>query len=126
MTTTARKRLRSRSVTLGLTTLVAASLTGCGGSEADNQAVCVDTETEVRVDDEECDDVDDDYHGSGAGFYWYYFRAGSSAPPVGGRILTGTGTYDSSSLSGSTKKGGVSSSGGTIERGGWGGSKSSS
>ena len=40
-------------------------------SSADYAAVCVDPETQERVDDDQCDD-DSDYNGSGSGFFWYY------------------------------------------------------
>ncbi|MCA5893640.1 tRNA-dihydrouridine synthase [Isoptericola sp. NEAU-Y5] len=118
------RRMRSASVTLGVTAVVAASLTGCTSQSADNRAICVDPETQLRVDDDECDE-DDDYHGSGtpsSGFYWYYLRSGGRAPAVGASYATGTGSFDSSRLSGSSSKGGVSSDGGTISRGGFGGS----
>ncbi|WP_418277106.1 tRNA-dihydrouridine synthase [Isoptericola jiangsuensis] len=123
MTSTPR-RMRSVSVTLGVTALVAASLTGCS-PEADNRAICVDPETELRVDDDLCDEDDDDYHGGssgGGGHYWYYVRAGSRAPAVGSSYVTTSGTYDSSTLRGTTAKGGVSSDGGSVSRGGFGGS----
>lgn len=122
MTSPAR-RMRSASVTLGVTALVAASLTGCSNA-ADNRAICVDPQTEQRVADDRCDD-DADYHGSGSpssGYYWYYLRSGSRAPAVGSSYVTSGGTYDATRLSGSAAKGGVSSDGGTISRGGFGGS----
>jgi hypothetical protein len=121
------RRMRSRSVALGLTTVVAAALTGCAPA-ADNQAICVDPETERRVDDDLCDEDDDDYRASsgGGGHYWYYMRSGSRAPAVGSSYVTTGGTYDSTTLSGSTTKGGVSADGGTVTRGGFGGSGKSS
>jgi uncharacterized membrane protein YgcG len=129
VTSPARRRMRSASVTLGVTALVAASLTGCA-PEADNRAICVDPETTERVDDDLCDEDDDDYHGSatgtGGGHYWYYVRAGSRAPAVGSSYATTSGTFDSSTLRGSTAKGGVSADGGTVTRGGFGGSGKSS
>ncbi|PFG42947.1 hypothetical protein ATJ88_1623 [Isoptericola jiangsuensis] len=121
--TSSTRRMRSRSVALGLTTVVAASLTGCAPA-ADNQAICVDPETQLRVDDDYCEEDDDDYHGtsSGGGHYWYYVRSGSRAPAVGTSYVTTRGTYDSTTLTGSTSKGGVSADGGTVTRGGFGGS----
>lgn len=121
--TSSTRRMRSRSVALGLTTVVAASLTGCAPA-ADNRAICVDPATQLRVDDDQCDEDDDDYVGSGAvgGYYWYYVRAGSRAPAVGASYATASGTFDSRTLAGKTSKGGVSSDGGTVSRGGFGGS----
>lgn len=114
------RRWRSTSVALGVTAVVAASLTGC--SEANNRAICVDPETELRVDDDNCDEDDDDYGGSGSGYYWYYLRSGARAPAVGKSYATGNGTFDSTRLNGTTTKGGVSADGGTVSRGGFGGS----
>ncbi|ANC30442.1 tRNA-dihydrouridine synthase [Isoptericola dokdonensis] len=121
--TSSTRRMRSRSVALGLTTVVAASLTGCAPA-ADNRAICVDPETQLRVDDDLCDEDDDDYvsSSSGGGHYWYYVRSGSRAPAVGTSYATTGGTYDSKTLTGTTAKGGVSSDGGTVSRGGFGGS----
>lgn len=117
------RRMRSTSVVLGVTAVVAASLTGCSPA-ADNRAICVDPKTELRVADDKCDEDDDDYRGSGSGHYWYYLRSGTRAPAVGSSYATGTGTgtYDSTRLDGTTTKGGVSSDGGTVSRGGFGGS----
>lgn len=118
--TTAPRRRRSVSVTLGVTALVAAGLTGCA-PEVDNQAICVDPQTEERVDDDYCED--DDHHGGG--YAWYYMRAGTRAPAVGSTYASTKGTFDSSTLRGSTSTGGVDSDGGTISRGGFGGGGSS-
>ena len=113
-------RWRSVAVGVGLTGLVAASFVSCEDNP-DHRAVCADPQTQQRVDDDLCDDSDDDYAGHGGGYYWYYFRAGSNAPAVGERYSTSGGTFDSSSLSGEVKRGGVDAAGGTIKRGGFGG-----
>ncbi|WP_425955676.1 hypothetical protein [Xylanimonas sp. McL0601] len=122
------RRMRSASVTLGVTALVAAALTGCSPA-ADNRAVCVDPATQKRVADASCDDSRGDYTGGGTGgYYWYYLRSGSRAPAVGGSYATSGGTFDSHALSGTTTRGGVSSDGGSVSgsdgvsRGGFGGS----
>lgn len=48
---------KSQAVPLALTALMAASLTGCADApEPDNYAICVDPQTELRVDDQRCDD----------------------------------------------------------------------
>jgi len=112
--------MRSGSVTVGLTVLVAAALTRCGGP--DNQAICVDPATQVRVDDDECDEDGSDYssgYHSGR-YYWYYLRDGTRAPAVGSAYTSTPGTFDRAQLSGSVRKGGISSEGGIV-RGGWGG-----
>ncbi|MDX6260808.1 MAG: hypothetical protein QOH84_2496 [Kribbellaceae bacterium] len=129
----ARRRMRSAGITLGLTALVAASLTGCSSGDdekADYAAICVDPETQQRADDDKCKD-DREYHGSGAGFFWFYMatRGGFLVPPIGGRYNAGDGSYTSSNLrnsSGGTatiQRGGLSTKGGnigTIARGGFG------
>lgn len=131
LTTTApRRRLRSASVGLGLTALVAASLTGCAfGGDPDYAAICVDPETEERVDDDQCDD-DREYSGAGGGFFWFYMATSSryAVPSVGQTFDRNAGsyrvspnarvqrgglpTYGSSSMKSYTKSGGFGSSGG--------------
>jgi hypothetical protein len=116
--------MRSTSVALGVTALMASGLTGCSSESADYAAVCVDPETEERVDDDQCED-DRDYHGVGAGFFWYYLAASSRVPAVG-RAVSG-GTYQGSSLTGRVQRGGLPTTGGTTVRsatktGGFGGS----
>lgn len=123
MTTTPRRRMRSSSISLGITALMASSLTGCSSS-ADYAAVCVDPETEERVDDDQCDD-DSDYNGVGTGFFWYYLGASSRIPAVG-QPASG-GTWRGSTLNGTVQRGGLPSTGGSTvksatTKGGFGGS----
>lgn len=123
---------RSRAVPLALTALLAATLTGCADDDADDPdsyAICVDPETQERLDDDECDDDDGHTH-VGA---WYYFggiRSGRTyvVPRVGETVAGGT----FSEPSGSVRRGGVSASGGsvggdssTVSHGGFGGSGTS-
>lgn len=110
---TVRRRMRSSGVTIGITALMATGLTGCSSS-ADYAAVCVDPETQERVDDDLCDDADDDYDDDrpiGGGFFWYYLAASRSFPSVGSTVSGGT--YNASSTSGTVQRGGLSSSGGS-------------
>jgi len=118
--------MRSAGVTLGLTALVAASLTGCSSnSQPDYAAICVDPQTQTRSDDENCKD-DREYHGSGAGFFWFYMatRGGGLVPPIGGRYNAAQGTYTIPRTGSPTiKRGGIDKKGGdigTITRGGFG------
>ena len=60
---------------------MASNLTGCATS-ADYAAVCVDPDTQERVEDDQCDD-DSDYNGAGTGFFWYYLAARAVVPAVG-------------------------------------------
>ena len=120
---------RSKAVPLALTALLAASLTGCGGDEdPDNYAICVDPDTQQRVDDDRCDDGGS---GGGGGFAWLYFggiNGGRSypVPPVGGSYTGSGGTL--TKPTGTTRLGGISKSGGevfkgssSVSRGGFGG-----
>ncbi len=123
MTTPTRRRMRSSSISLGITALMASSLTGCS-SNADYAAVCVDPETQERVDDDQCDD-DSDYNGGGSGFFWYYLGASSRIPAVG--QTTSGGTFSGSSLNGTVQRGGLPTTGGSTvksatTKGGFGGS----
>ena len=86
-----RKRMRSAKVTLDLTALMAASLTGCASEEQpDYAAICVDPQTQTRTEDDNCTD-EREYHGSGAGFFWFpwppgaagsYHRSAASTTPA--------------------------------------------
>ncbi|MDX6250616.1 MAG: hypothetical protein QOF10_3976 [Kribbellaceae bacterium] len=126
-----RRRMRSAGITLGLTALVAASLSGCSNDDQpDYAAICVDPQTEQRTDDGNCKD-DREYHGSGAGFFWFYMatRGGGLVPPIGGRYNTAGGSYTIPSQrpggtgSPTIKRGGLDTKGGdigTITRGGFG------
>jgi hypothetical protein len=124
--------MRSAGITLGLTALMAASLTGCSSGEEtpDYAAICVDPQTQERADDSNCKD-DREYHGSGAGFFWFYMATRGSAfvPPIGGRYAPSDGTYTASNLrnaqggTATVRRGGLDTKGGnigTIARGGFG------
>ncbi|GAB7192853.1 hypothetical protein NUM3379_35620 [Kineococcus sp. NUM-3379] len=108
-------------VTLSVTgVLVATSLAACGDSEEedpDYAAVCVDEETQERVDDDRCDD-DDDRGGYVGGFGWFFFSRGSFAPAIGQRVSGGTMMPPGNAK---VVRGGVPAKGATISRGGLGG-----
>jgi len=128
-----RRRMRSAGISLGLTALVAASLTGCSNDEpADYAAICVNPQTQERVNDDDCD-TDREYSGTGSGFFWFYMatRAGGLVPPIGGRYAPTAGTYNVSTVRNaqgrpaSVQRGGLDTKGGdvgTITRGGFGSS----
>jgi hypothetical protein len=109
---------RSASVTIGLTALLAASLSGCGEEEVTHQAVCVDQQ-QRRLPDAECrsgpEDDDDGYHG---GHAWYYVPVGARYPAVGETADGGTFRSGGGMVVGD---GGLSARGG-VARGGFGGS----
>lgn len=121
-----RRRMRSASISLGITAVMASSLTGCASS-ADYAAVCVDPGTEERVADDQCDD-ESDYNGTGTGFFWYYLAARSLVPGVGSTV-TG-GTFRGGTLNGTVQRGGLPTTGGSTvksstTKGGFGGSNRS-
>jgi len=112
---------KSAAVVLGVTALLAPSLSACsaGDEESENQAVCVDRTTEQRVSDEQCDPDDEANVGIGGIFFWYFLatRGGAFFPGIGQRVSGGTysvprGTYT---------RGGVPRAGGNVPRGGFGG-----
>lgn len=123
--TSTRRRMRSASVRLAMTVLVAASISGCG-EEYDEQAICVDPETEIVVDEDECEDSYDDYDGysSTGGYYWFYMNASDRRPAVGSHYDASSGSYHSAS--GYSKSSSSYTSRGTTSRGGFGGGSSSS
>jgi hypothetical protein len=112
---------KSTTVMLGITALLAPSLAACSSNDdVDNQAVCVDQQTQERVPDSQCDDSS----GGGIGaspFLWYFLgtTVGRSFPAIGQRVPAG-GSYTTPS-SGSYRRGGVPSAGGNVPRGGFGG-----
>jgi hypothetical protein len=115
---------KSAAVALGVTALLAPSLAACSGGDddsVDNQAVCVDEQTQERVPDDQCNE-DGSRASSGIGgsaFLWYFLgtTAGRGFPGIGQRVSGGTFTQPS----GSFRRGGVPSAGGNVPRGGFGG-----
>ena len=128
------RRMRSRTVLLGITALAASSLSGCA-SEPEYAAICTDPQTNERVDDDQCDDSDDpdDYNGTGAGFFWFYLatRGSSPIPAVGQAYNPSSGTYNGRTIvrSGtSVQRGGLPTTGASSVKsftrsGGFGSSK---
>lgn len=117
-----RRRMRSVAVGVGLTAVVAAVLVD-RETEPDYAAVCVDPDTQQRVDDDDC--RGEHVHGGGSAFAWYFLGRASRVPAIG-TTVTG-GTFNGSSLSGRVQRGGLPAEGGsTVKsstvRGGFGGS----
>jgi hypothetical protein len=113
---------KSATVALGITALLAPSLVACSSSDdtVDNQAVCVDEQTQERVPDDQCNPDGSRAGGIGGGFFLWYFlgtAVGRSFPPIGQRV--GGGTF--STPGGSYRRGGVPTAGGSVPRGGFGG-----
>lgn len=101
MTTTPR-RMRSKTVLLGITALAASSLSGCAASEPDYAAICSDPQTNERVDDSQCDDSDQprDYTPGLGGFFWFYMltSGGYRLPAIGQTYNTRAGSYNGRDL----------------------------
>ncbi|WP_409485214.1 hypothetical protein [Arsenicicoccus dermatophilus] len=126
---------RSQVVALGITAVLAGTLTGCAQETRRTSAgVCVDAQTDERLPDSECDGRRRGAHGVvGRSARWYYYDDGARVPRVGGKVSGGsfsapsdhsyvTGGVDpkgTTSLKSSTVSGGK---GTTISRGGFGGS----
>jgi hypothetical protein len=112
---------KSAAVVLGVTALLAPSLAACGSNddESENQAVCVDRNTEQRVPDDQCDTDDRAGVGAGGVFFWYFLatRGGAFFPGVGQRVSGGTYSVPG----GTVTRGGVPAAGGNVPRGGFGG-----
>jgi hypothetical protein len=124
----------SSGVPLALTVIAASSLSGCAADEPDYAAICVNPQTQERVDDDDCDDGDHpaDYDGDGGGFFWYYVATSSNGrvPAVGKSYTSTKGTFNGSKVtkSHSVVRGGAPKSGGssfksTTKSGGFGSSK---
>jgi hypothetical protein len=114
---------KSTVVALGITALLAPSLSACSSNDdVDNQAVCVDQQTQERVDDNQCADERSSGGIGSSPFLWYFLGTavgGRGFPGIGQRVPAG-GTYGTPS-SGSYRRGGVPRAGGTVARGGFGG-----
>ena len=85
---------------------------GAFDSGTDQRGVCVDRTTDVRVDDDVCDDSS-----SGGAHGWYYIPNGRRAPAEG-QATSGQGSF-SAPTSQSFAKGGVAADGGKVTRGGF-------
>ncbi|WP_374200319.1 Tat pathway signal protein [Arthrobacter sp. M4] len=121
-----RKRSQRRTVVVGLgvTALLAGTITAIVASneqEADYAQVCFDDQTGERVDDANCGSSE----GRGSGAYaWYFYSRGASVPAVG----QNRSSYPSATKtvpSGAKTSTGYSTKGGTVSRGGFGGSAKS-
>lgn len=101
-----KRRMRSTMVALGAL-LAAASLMGCDEEEPEFYRVCVDTESQLRVEDADCPE-----DGSGGGnLLWFYIPWGRSSPAVGTKVDLSSGSFTRPAT------GRV----GTVSRGGFGG-----
>ena len=63
-----------------------ASITGCSDAEPDNAQICKEDLSDIRVDDERCEEPTGSTH-------WYYIPHAHGYPGVGQKVLLNTGTY---------------------------------
>ena len=118
--TTRSPRRRSLSVSVGITAILAA-LSGCSVEEEyDYGAVCAERATELRDEDDLCEDGTSQYEN---GIYgWYYFPVDRYAGAIGERVRGGSFTPPSS---GSVYRGGIPEDGADVSRKGFGGKSGS-
>jgi len=126
---TKRKRRRTVVISLGVTALLAGTITAVVASQNDDEdyaQVCTDESTQQRVDDEKCEDsgASSTAGRSNSHYGWYFFPRGSRIPAIGSSVKSYSGGT-STLPKGSTAAKGFSSSGGsfsksTTTRGGFG------
>lgn len=111
------------SVSIGVTAVLAAALSGCSGEEEyDYGAVCAERATELRADDDLCEDGTSQYEDGTYG--WYYFPVGRRAAAIGQRVSGGSFTNPS----GPAYRGGIPEDGDDVDKiskGGFGGKSGS-
>jgi hypothetical protein len=121
-----KKRSQRRTVVVGLgvTALLAGTLTAIVASNQDDPEyaqVCFNDETGERVDDAQCNSS----AGRAGGLYaWYFYSRGASVPAVG-QNRSAYPSYTSTVPSGAKASSGYNTKGGTVSRGGFGSSAKS-
>ena len=118
-----KKRSQRRTVVVGLgvTALLAGTITAIVASnadEADYAQVCFDEATGERVEDTQCNSS----AGRGGGVYaWYFYSRGANVPAVG-QNRTSYPSFTRNIPEGAKASTGYSTKGGTVSRGGFGSS----
>ena len=120
-----KKRSQRRTVVVGLgvTALLAGTITAMVASnedEADYAQVCFNDDTGERVEDTQCNNSSTDGRSSGI-YAWYFYSRGASVPGVG-QNRSGYPSYSRTVPTGAKASTGYSPTGGTVSRGGFGGS----
>lgn len=117
---------RSAAVSLGITALLASTLAGCADTEEEStdQAICVDEQTQERIDENRCNNDGSPGFFGGAG--WYFIPIGFPFPAYGGLVTGGALRPRAGSVSSYSRPaaGGGTVRSGTVSRGGFGGSSS--
>lgn len=118
-----KKRSQRRTVVVGLgvTALLAGTITAIVASNADEPdyaQVCFDEATGERVEDTQCNSS----AGRGGGLYaWYFYSRGANVPPVG-QNRSSYPNFTRTIPEGAKASTGYSTKGGTVSRGGFGSS----
>jgi hypothetical protein len=120
-----KKRSQRRTVVVGLgvTALLAGTITAMVASneqEPDYAQVCFNDDTGERVEDTQCDNSSTDGRSSGI-YAWYFYSRGAGVPGVG-QNRSAYPSYTRTVPSGAKASTGYSTKGGTVSRGGFGGS----
>lgn len=118
-----RARRRTAVVALGVTALLAGTITAMVASnedDADYAQVCFNDGTGERVDDSQCDNGSTEGRGSGV-YAWYFYSRGASVPGLG-QNRTSYPSYTKTAPTGAKTSTGYTSKGGTVSRGGFGSS----
>jgi hypothetical protein len=118
-----RSQRRTAVVGLGVTALLAGTITAIVASneaEPDYAQVCFNEETGERVEDTQCNNSSSAGRSS-ALYAWYFYSRGASVPGVG-QNRSGYPSYTKTVPSGARTSTGYSTKGGTVSRGGFGGS----
>lgn len=119
-----RNQRRTVVVALGVTALLAGTITAMVASSNDDDAdyaqVCFNDDTGERVDDSQCGNASAAGRGSGA-YAWYFYSRGASVPGLG-QNRSSYPSYTKTAPPGAKASTGYSSKGGTVSRGGFGSS----
>lgn len=118
-----RNQRRTVVVALGVTALLAGTITAMVASnedDADYAQVCIDDGTGERVADTQCGNSSTGGRSSGA-YAWYFYSRGGSVPALGQNRSSYPG-YTKNVPSGAKASTGYSTKGGTVSRGGFGSS----
>jgi hypothetical protein len=120
-----KKRSQRRTVVVGLgvTALLAGTITAMVASSNEDPEyaqVCFNDQTGERVEDTQCDNSSTDGRSSGI-YAWYFYSRGASVPGLG-QNRSAYPTYTRTIPSGAKASTGYSTKGGTVSRGGFGGS----
>jgi hypothetical protein len=118
-----RSQRRTLVVGLGVTALLAGTITAVVASneeEPDYAQVCFNEESGERVEDTQCNNSSSEGRSS-AIYAWYFFARGASVPGVG-QNRANYPNYTKTAPAGAKTSTGYSTKGGTVSRGGFGGS----